>query len=583
MFVLILLVLSAINLNVKCDDGFHEHLLLKRLNNAHIYSYFQFTFSGNNLTYEYFKHSHLFPLTLGQIIERYNVQELRISLTEGFWRYKQWGYPVVEASPGAEVLVWFKEDTTEVDRVWKDLVNALSGLLCASLNFISDVNTMAPNLSFRLEGIDKTNRNSSFIRYSTLPREIVCTENLTPWKKLLPCQKNGLITLLNARQIHNTDYHSLGIHFKSACRSGTACSYVDMQLKLTVSLVFDLMLLDGNQKDWSVRKLFGNVVIGVCPVASTTNIYLDITANNTDLTFYTSKDPTNVQHLRDGNDDRIITSYAVYNISENLDTKFNLEVYYDIPSLPVNDVPPILYVNRYIAGYGHEYGRIVTEISNNHAHPITAIYLENIPWFLPVYYQSLKITNRNKRIIPTKTFYRPGKSRVRPYYLEVLLDLPGNSITEISIEFEYVFLKWQEYPPDANHGFYIGSAVVTAFLPTSRNLTTALLKDTEIFNNYEHDGAFSNATKNSNCNIVQLRTESLIITLPTPDFSMPYNVICLACTVVALAFGPIHNITTKSLMFKNAKKKRGLRKLVDNVIQYFKRKLSRTVQSSTAS
>lgn len=124
---------------------------------------------------------------------------------------------------------------------------------------------------------------------------------------------------------------------------------------------------------------------------------------------------------------------------------------------------------------------------------------------------------------------------------------------------------------------------MTAFLPTSRNLTTALLKDTEIFNNYEHDGAFSNATKNSNCNIVQLRTESLIITLPTPDFSMPYNVICLACTVVALAFGPIHNITTKSLMFKNAKKKRGLRKLVDNVIQYFKRKLSRTVQSSTAS
>lgn len=45
--------------------------------------------------------------------------------------------------------------------------------------------------------------------------------------------------------------------------------------------------------------------------------------------------------------------------------------------------------------------------------------------------------------------------------------------------------------------------------------------------------------------MVRLRTESLIITLPTPDFSMPYNVICLACTVVALAFGPLHNITTK--------------------------------------
>ena len=28
---------------------------------------------------------------------------------------------------------------------------------------------------------------------------------------------------------------------------------------------------------------------------------------------------------------------------------------------------------------------------------------------------------------------------------------------------------------------------------------------------------------------------------------MPYNVICLTCTVVALAFGPLNNITTKSL------------------------------------
>jgi len=28
---------------------------------------------------------------------------------------------------------------------------------------------------------------------------------------------------------------------------------------------------------------------------------------------------------------------------------------------------------------------------------------------------------------------------------------------------------------------------------------------------------------------------------------MPYNVICLACTAVAFAFGPIHTLTTKRL------------------------------------
>lgn len=35
---------------------------------------------------------------------------------------------------------------------------------------------------------------------------------------------------------------------------------------------------------------------------------------------------------------------------------------------------------------------------------------------------------------------------------------------------------------------------------------------------------------------------------------MPYNVICLACTVVALAFGPMHNMVTKKLVLQNEDK-----------------------------
>lgn len=46
------------------------------------------------------------------------------------------------------------------------------------------------------------------------------------------------------------------------------------------------------------------------------------------------------------------------------------------------------------------------------------------------------------------------------------------------------------------------------------------------------------------------RTNGAMVSLPTPDFSMPYNVICLACTVVALAFGPLNNICTKEVILK---------------------------------
>merc|ERR1712112_430338 len=97
-----------------------------------------------------------------------------------------------------------------------------------------------------------------------------------------------------------------------------------------------------------------------------------------------------------------------------------------------------------------------------------------------------------------------------------------------------------EYPPDANHGFYIGSASVTTRIEDNKNVTRLALEDSTL--SYSIWG--NPPTLND---VITLYTETLLVSLPTPDFSMPYNVICLACTVAALAFGPIHNITTKTL------------------------------------
>lgn len=56
---------------------------------------------------------------------------------------------------------------------------------------------------------------------------------------------------------------------------------------------------------------------------------------------------------------------------------------------------------------------------------------------------------------------------------------------------------------------------------------------------------------------LRLHTEILLITLPTPDFSMPYNVICLACTVVAIAFGSFHNLSSRRFEAVDPKKNTG--------------------------
>lgn len=53
-----------------------------------------------------------------------------------------------------------------------------------------------------------------------------------------------------------------------------------------------------------------------------------------------------------------------------------------------------------------------------------------------------------------------------------------------------------------------------------------------------------------------VRTTSLLLSLPTPDFSMPYNVIILTSTVMALAFGSIFNLLVRR--FVGAHEKEGL-------------------------
>ena len=89
---------------------------------------------------------------------------------------------------------------------WSGLVNAMSGLLCTHLNAIGAKSTYKPLYSFKPQGVvlgkvggigsaylvyirmlNAGNLSSSQMRYAAVPRETVCTENFTPWTKLLPC------------------------------------------------------------------------------------------------------------------------------------------------------------------------------------------------------------------------------------------------------------------------------------------------------------------------------------------------------------------------------------------------------------
>ncbi len=57
--------------------------------------------------------------------------------------------------------------------------------------------------------------------------------------------------------------------------------------------------------------------------------------------------------------------------------------------------------------------------------------------------------------LPEYIDYVPSRDRERPTKLELALTVPPDSIVTVNVEFDRVFLKWTEHPPDAHHGFYI--------------------------------------------------------------------------------------------------------------------------------
>ena len=73
----------------------------------------------------------MFPKSLAEVVSHYRVQEPHLSLTQGKWRTRVWGYPPISSPPGAEFWTWFLPDTEYVQQV---LLFTLSSDLYGELN-----------------------------------------------------------------------------------------------------------------------------------------------------------------------------------------------------------------------------------------------------------------------------------------------------------------------------------------------------------------------------------------------------------------------------------------------------------------
>lgn len=96
------------------------------------------------------------------------------------------------------------------------------------------------------------------------------------------------------------------------------------------------------------------------------------------------------------------------------------------------------------------------------------------------------------------------------------------------------FLRYTEHPPDAERGWDLPPAVFVPLIPNAPNDTsTANVADLYLKLKLKPR---------------RMYTPILLVDLATPDFSMPYNVIIMSCTLIALIFGSVFNLLTRKFV-----------------------------------
>jgi phosphatidylinositol glycan class T len=515
-----------------------EHLHLKPLPGGALYAGFNFTASTPLSEYEN-QHFRFFPRSLAQILQYTHTAELHLRFALGRWDEENWGSRPRngrrEGGTGVELWAWMEgTDLQEAQERWSGLVNSLSGLFCASLNFIDQTKTVQPRLTFEPEGTLQSTDSNLHLMHGMLPHEVVCTENLTPFLKLLPCKgKAGVSSLLDGHKVFDANWQTMSIDVRPLCHGRGDCS---LEIDQTVDMVLDLersmrpradpiprplpieditcderknynghdtcypRKVDG-EMGWSLSRIFGRPIQGSCPLGQrldAVDVTLDVPASR------------EVETISDVPLESISEDHSgvkQYRLPEG--ALLDLKLPPQIIEQPSEERPGLIRASRQMTGYGQERGGMHTVITNPHPASQRIVYLESLPWYLRPYMHTLKIEGSTAE----KMYYSPASDRRKGTHLEILLEIPAFSTVQLTYDFEKAILRYTEYPPDANRGFDVAPAIIRILSPIPSQGEDSYV-----------------------------RTTSLLLPLPTPDFSMPYNVIILTSTVIALGFGSIFNL-----------------------------------------
>ena len=162
-----------------------------------------------------------------------------------------------------------------------------------------------------------------------------------------------------------------------------------------------------------------------------------------------------------------------------------------------------------IAGPIEETFTMKIALDNTDEESVHVSYLQSIPWQVKPWLHTFQIHGNESAVSHEHALAKLDKD---PYTLQVNTTLQPHSQTVIECIYQRQFLKYTDYAPDIHRGIDIPPG-------------------------------FARFTQNDHSRVVY--TTPMLVDLATPDFSMPYNVIIITSTVVALFFGSVYNILVR--------------------------------------
>lgn len=106
--------LFLINLSNKLlSYSFEEKLNLNILPNSNVYFYFEFKSKWLNSKESLVENFESFPKIIGDLVSKFDIDELSLSLSQGKWKYNQWGMPIESAPSGGELWAAFKDQLSQ--------------------------------------------------------------------------------------------------------------------------------------------------------------------------------------------------------------------------------------------------------------------------------------------------------------------------------------------------------------------------------------------------------------------------------------------------------------------------------------